>query len=245
DNFGRNTREHIFAPDGSGIGLTKAVTPAAIAEIENERREEMNLPPVDLSGDLEAFAHTRGYAKVWRMLAYQRDYPSRQYRRAVNKIIQEYVKIKPKVRAGVDRFYDLHMAGEKVIGLHVRSTDNVGSEHASVDLERYCRLVDAYSATSLIYVATDSANVLSQLKERYGDRLICSDCVRSRDGKPVHTNHAKRITRGNPRLGEQVLTDAILLSKTSFFVHGLSGVASAALFFNPDLAHRSVWDEAF
>ncbi|MEM9149841.1 MAG: hypothetical protein AAGB19_05245 [Cyanobacteria bacterium P01_F01_bin.3] len=244
DNFGRNTREHIFAPDGSGIGLIKVLTPAVITEIENERRAELNLPPISLDNDLEQFAHDKGYAKVWRMLAYQRDYPSRRYRQVVNKIIRQYVKIKPNVQAKVNRFYDLHMAGKSVIGLHVRSTDNVGSEHMSVNLERYCRLVDAYSSTSKIYLATDSAHVLSLLKDRYGERLIFNDCVRSCDGNPVHTNHAKRVTQGNPQLGEQVLTDAVLLSKTSFFVHGLSGVASAALFFNPYLSHRSVWDDA-
>jgi len=242
DNFGRNTREYIFAPDGSGIGLTKCVTPAAIAKIENERREELNLPAVSLSSGLEQFSRTRGYAKVWRMLAYQRDYPSCQYRRTVNEIICKYVKIKPNVQARVDRFYDMHMAGKEVVGLHVRSTDNVNSEHRPIDLARYCHLIDSHSSTSLIYVATDSAKVLAQLKERYANRLLCGACERSHDGKPVHTNHTKRVTCGNPLLGEQVLSDAILLSKTSFFVHGLSGVASAALFFNPDLAHRSVWD---
>ena len=244
DNFGRDTRVHIFAPDGSGIGLTKALTSEVLTELENERREEMDLPPIGSVGDLETFAQVRGYAKVWRMIAYQRDYPTQQYRRFVNKIIQKYVRLKPNVASQVNCFYDSHMAGKTVVGLHVRSTDNIGLEHLSVSLERYCRLVDAYSSTAAIYVATDSSLVLAQLKERYGERLIHSECVRSNNSKPVHTNHVRRITRGNPQLGEQVLIDAILLSRTSFFVHGLSGVASAALFFNPDLVHRSVWDNA-
>ncbi len=242
DNFGRDTRKHIFAPDGSGIGLIKTITPETITLVENERRQELKITPVEITDDLESFAHSRGYAKVWRMLAYQRDYPSVQYRKAVNKVIRKYVTLKSCVRSQIDRFYEEHMAGKNVVGLHVRRTDNVGSEHLSVDLDKYCQIVDAYSPKCLIYVATDSNKVLNQLKQRYGRRLIFSKCVRSNNSKPVHNNNAKRITSGNPQLGEQVLTDAVLLSKTSFFVHGLSGVASAALFFNPELPHRSVWD---
>ncbi|MGC1216039.1 MAG: hypothetical protein WA883_01120 [Phormidesmis sp.] len=242
DNFSRNTREHIFAPDGSGIGLIKTITTETIARVENERRRELEIAPVEITDDLESFAHSMGYAKVWRMLAYQRDYPSVQYRKAVNKIICKYVKLKLSVRSQIDQFYEEHMVGKNVVGLHVRRTDNVGSEHLGVDLDQYCQIVDTYSSKCLIYVATDSNKVLNQLKQRYGKRILYSKCVRSNSSKPVHNNHDKRITSGNPQLGEQVLTDALLLSKTRFFVHGLSGVASAALFFNPELAHRSVWD---
>ena len=251
NNFGQNTLENIFAPDGSGIGLIQPVQASTIIQLENERLEELGQPTLKSINDIEAFAQSKGYSHVWRMLAYQRDYPSIKYRLSVHQLIQKYVRLKPNIRAKIDRFYQSQMSDSAVIGLHVRRTDNIGSEHLSISLDKYCQLVDEQSAiieratktVPKIYVATDSNVVLRQLKACYKARVIHSECVRSENERPVHNNYVKRIKDGNPLLGEQVLEDAMLLSRTHFLVHGLSGVASAALFFNPKLNHRNVWND--
>ena len=252
DNFGQNTLKNIFAPDGSGIGLTQQVNASTIVKLENERLKGLRQPTLRHIDDLKAFAHSKGYSHIWRMLAYQRDYPSVKYRVSVHRLIQKYIRLKSSIQAKINAFYQSQMSGNDVIGLHVRRTDNIGSEHLSISLDKYCQLVDEQSAiiesasrsVPKIYVATDSNIVLRQLQERYPARVICSECVRSENERPVHNNYVRRIKDGNPLLGEQVLADAMLLSRTRFLVHGLSGVASAALFFNPKLNHRSVWNDA-
>lgn len=42
-------------------------------------------------------------------------------------------------------------------------------------------------------------------------------------------------------MGEDVLVETMLLSRCNHFVHTISNVSTAALFFNPDLEHTMMY----
>ena len=70
------------------------------------------------------------------------------------------------------------------------------------------------------------------MKARYGDRVLHTTARRSYDGRPTHVGYG--------RGPEEVVFDAILLSRTNHLLHGVSNVSAAALAFNRALGHTQL-----
>lgn len=221
----------MLSPDFRGIGMSPRLYHKQLKQIEEIRER-------DSSSRLTPLARSKGYAVMWRLLVYARDYPDAAYRKDVHALMQRHVKIKAALADKIDAFHARHMQGRDVIGVHVRRTDHVGRESLPIDLDVFLDAVDAEPRDCRIFVATDCRKTLSRFVERYGSRVLHSECDRSTDGVALH----KAESNDRPRIGEEVLVDAVLLSRARLLIHGLSNVASAAMFMNPHLECRSVWD---
>lgn len=153
-----------------------------------------------------------------------------------------FAKVKSDIAEEAEAFQTEHQWNRrKYVGVHVRGTDmHVKREGHTLppELEEIIRRVDTLLETEKadhIFLCTDEEKVTDFFGERYGDRLVyCEEYRSSSDsdtglhketGVPVRAQH-KYL------LGKEILKDAILLSRCSRLICGISNVTSAAILFN-------------
>jgi hypothetical protein len=92
-----------------------------------------------------------------------------------------------------------------------------------------------------IFIATDSQDFLEQATAEFGSAVFSREAVRLPKTIEAVGLHFSELAKVNgPRLAEDVLLDALLLSQTDYFIHGISNVSNAVLFFNPRLKQFDV-----
>ncbi len=163
------------------------------------------------------------------------------YRRYIHSIIKKYIKIKPQISQKIDVFYDQKIRNRPTVGIHLRGTDKQ-IEVTPVSAKTICDAANELAASLIdpqFFIATDDARLLEQAKSLLNGPVVTYDSFRSTDGNPIHMgkNDHNRVS-----LGEEVLIETLLLSRCDKFVHTRSNVSSAALFFNPELENRLVFD---
>jgi hypothetical protein len=84
------------------------------------------------------------------------------------------------------------------------------------------------------FVATDDESLLNLAKKHLIKMPIHYNATRSQNGNPIHCG-SNGILSNKKKLGEEVLIEAILLSRSDFFIHTNSNVANAVCCFNPNI----------
>jgi hypothetical protein len=133
-----------------------------------------------------------------------------------SKIIEKNVILKSSIKEKIDSFYDTHFKGKKVLGVHCRSTDHPDK----LNISDCANMIDSLSNQhDLIFASSDDAHQIYQLKDIFGDKLVTYDSLRSTDGNALHHQHNQRIVgkdNYNYKIGEDVIVESYLLSKTNF-----------------------------
>ncbi len=144
----------------------------------------------------------------------------------------KYIKLQPAIEAGIEVFYQQHMKGKSMLGIHVRRSDKVveSSSAGLQEIEKLClERVDRYLSRSRdahLFLLTDSTAVLDIYRERYQDRLNYIDCVRTDGDTGIHfLNNASK-----KRVGIDVVKDVYLAAKCDYFVgNARSNVSTSVL----------------
>lgn len=169
-------------------------------------------------------------------------------RQAAYQLIKEYLVLKDDVLREINLFDAANFDGY-VIGLHIRGpgrTDGgvplmrrVFGATNEVPLTPFFEAVNQeinMHPNAMIFACSDSNAVMTSITARYGKRVICWPAIRSEFGE-MHAHHPNNLgqTFSGYRLGLDVLVEAYLLARTSFFVHGNSNVANYVLCLNPEI----------
>jgi hypothetical protein len=159
---------------------------------------------------------------------------NKAYKLKVNAFINKYVKIKKPILEKVDAFFSKHMKGKTTIGIHIRGTDKY-TEVEPINPQTLFDAANKYAADfkeCQFFVATDEERLLILAKAKLNGPVISYDAVRSKSDMPLHLcshNYNKAVH------GEEVLIEALLLSKCDLFLHTSSNVSAAVTLFNPHL----------
>jgi hypothetical protein len=175
-------------------------------------------------------------------------------------VIDKYIQIQPAVLEKLDAFYEKNMAGKTTIGIHLRGTDRAGGKR-DLDIksenlierknsailrshkltEQLLEAAEKVASESVgdiqFFIATDDEALLEHAQTLTTRPIIYCDSQRSKDGSAVHKSGTKK---GGPIVGEEVLIEALLLSKCEFLAHSLSCVSIGALTLNPDLPSKYI-----
>ncbi len=152
-------------------------------------------------------------------------------RRKGHRYVAGYIKVKEPILAEVDALVDHHFKGHRVLGVHIRGTD---MRYAPpVPLERFIEAMDRKldQGFDRVFVATDQGQYIDILEQRYQDRLIHLDCLRSTDA----SNPMWLANRSPAQQGREVLVDTLLLSRCAFMLKCPSAVSEFAHYFWPML----------
>jgi hypothetical protein len=147
-------------------------------------------------------------------------------------IISKYVKVKKNIMEKIEIFYKEHIQGKKTIGIHLRGTDKY-EEEKPVSVKIIAEEANKYSDCQFL-IATDEERLLREAQLLINGKIIYYDSYKSPDGAPVHGSRKP----SNVQLGEEVLIEALLLSRCDNFFHTRSNVSSAVLYFNPYMHHH-------
>ncbi len=152
-----------------------------------------------------------------------------QTRKRAHEIITKYIRVKSVIQKKIDDFYTKNMAGKKTIGIHLRGTDKY-LEEPVVPLSSFINKAhELADKNTQFFIASDDASLFAQAVSQLEGHTIYYESLRVST-----TQHMWQ--HGHPekaRLGEEVLIEAILLSRCDVVIHGFSNVAAAALYFNP------------
>ncbi|MBT4522193.1 MAG: hypothetical protein HOC23_19510, partial [Halieaceae bacterium] len=148
-----------------------------------------------------------------------------------HRYVARYIKVKESILAEAEEFFVRQLQGHSVLGVHIRGTD---MRYAPpVPLERFIEEIDRQLDLGFdkIFVATDQSQYIEILKQRYNDRLVYFDCLRSTDAN----NPMWLAGRSPAQQGKEVLMDALLLSRCAYMLKSPSAVSEFAHYFRPML----------
>jgi hypothetical protein len=255
-NGARNVWEYYFEPV-SDLGITDVVD-AGQAELEqaeiwefSRHEDQMQLPPIppERAGKIivrpgAIVSNTYPMQTVpfiWEMSA--------RRKRLLSQVIRESIRVRPCVADKAARFRREQFRSN-VLGVHIRGAEGARSRvfyapGGLVPLERYFREIDAYIAAypfSGIFCATDSQGALDALEERYGSRLVYYPATRlTPSDERVGLHNATPEGHSKAAIGEEVVTDWLLLGSCNHLLHGYSNVSLTARLINPMLPHLDVY----
>jgi hypothetical protein len=230
---GDNVWEQYFEPVGpvSSAGLGRLLAEAQRSgEALDLRRIDPGLPARIKADPDSIFTWTFGH---WRtntpedMAAW-----FAEQRRKGRESVRRWVRVKPHVMEKVERFYDEHMKGRHVLGLHIRGTDlryapPVSPAEYFDSIERHL----AEHPDANLFLATDQVQYLELIRKRYGSIVLHYDCLRSSTSTAPFN-----MKTGSPyRKGEDVLIDVILLARCAFLIRGASNIPEMAIYFSEAL----------
>lgn len=177
-------------------------------------------------------------------------------RNAPNQLISKYLCLKPFLSNAINEFAAKHFA-QPTIGLHLRG---LGRDHGGadklrakgnntnrIDYERFFTPVNDQldkNPDAKIFICSDSQAVIDHVKNTYNDRVISYDSTRSEFGE-MHANHPKNegLSFSPYKLGLDIITEAYLLARTGYFVHGNSNVANFVVSLNAQLESCYVYKD--
>lgn len=170
-------------------------------------------------------------------------------RPVINSLIKKHIRVRARLATEVEGFARREFDGARVLGLHLRGLEQtltpVGHLARPLDVfDRYLHFADRYLAAypdARIFAATDSESLRARLLSKYGERIIDRSTTRLAPSQErIGLHYLDDSHTDKSKLGDDVLIDALLLSRCDYFIHGMSNVAFAALHFNPSLEHLNV-----
>jgi hypothetical protein len=156
-----------------------------------------------------------------------------RFRKTVkNDLIDPYIKIKPSVTERVDSFFLENMEGKQVIGIHLRGR-HIGNILPFVPIQTILEKANELGDDQTIFfIATDQFPLIEEARAVLKGRVIYCDIPRFET-----TTSPAGGPKLHPKLGEDLLVEALLLSKCDNLIHTISTVSTAVLYFNPTMKH--------
>ena len=193
-------------------------------------------------------------------------------RRQYNRAYQQHVRIRSHLLAEVDDLTSA-FGGKFMIGAHVRHPSHGVEQPGGVipSVGRYIaeirelvnfRGIGIESEDWGVFLATDQNRVVARFHEEFGDHLYAFPEVRRttevedrqfemlpvaeqlQDGNQLQHLVAADPTSWSVGMAEQVLRDAVALSRCELLLHVVSNVATAVAFMNPALEMRLMLPES-
>ena len=157
-----------------------------------------------------------------------------QKRQLGREFVAQYIRPKKNILEKVERLHNELIGERYMLGVHVRGTDF--SYAKPTKLDEYFQAIEAKVEDLAlsdwgIFLATDQTQFVTAFEERFPDRVVMYDAVRSNsDIAPF-----KREDVSPFKKGEDVLLDILLLSKCRYLFKSVSAVGEYAMWFNASL----------
>lgn len=147
---------------------------------------------------------------------------------ALRYLMSKYLRPAPDILAEANAFAGWHLTSRPVLAVHIRGADKFveDRQHAQklAVIPQAIDFLAGAQSTCTIFLLTDSTSILSQYRQRYGARVVSTDCIRTDSQTGLHytSQPDKR------RLGAEVLRDALIAARCDKFIGiGSSNVSCA------------------
>lgn len=175
-------------------------------------------------------------------------YPGKNIKETYTICIQRFVHLKKPIKDEIEYLKNNLFKEKHILGVHARFTDTVAGfeDRSHYRLTQYFDKIDHYCEkypVDGIFVATDSLSALEQFRNRYNDKIIALDCLRSSNSISIHGHYDKGILGDPYTKGLEVIRDAYLLANTSHLIRVNSRVTAFSLCLKPDLTFTAIEQE--
>jgi hypothetical protein len=160
-------------------------------------------------------------------------YPHDSWRRPLN-LWWSKLRVLPALLAEADGFLAPH--GSAVTAVHIRNS-RIGAEcptRIAPTLGDYREALAGIERK--VFLATDNAEAVHEIKELLGDRLL----VRNFDRSPDMNTELHHWRRQTVRDAQDCLVDALIMARCCRIIHSVSNIATAVLYMNPAIPHTFV-----
>lgn len=136
-------------------------------------------------------------------------------------LFKKYIAFRPEIVAEINSYIKMNFSGKYIIGVHHRGTDRSGvkipfTETLTVLRREICRVIN-YGRDLRIFVATDDADFLRNIKKLYPKHVLHYNVIRSTDDEPLHFSQTKYDS--NYQKGKEAIFDLFLLSGCDTLIH--------------------------
>jgi hypothetical protein len=149
-------------------------------------------------------------------------------------IVQRRIRVKDEVLAKLDPTL-VEALTRGATAVHYRGTDKFCESPRQSVHAYYDALQHRVDPSHSLFVATDDAPFLEWMIATYGDRVLYTQAVRSRDQIALHAGPHR-----GPQQAEECLLDVLLMAKCQHLVHGNSSVTNGVLVFNSTMRHDAL-----
>jgi hypothetical protein len=172
-------------------------------------------------------------------------YDGLNVRRSVAKALHAWCQPRSEIVAAVSEFLNKNFCERKMLGVHLRLTDVAAGFEGrnTVDLKNFIMAIDSWleiHQDSGIFLASDDQHAVKKLIDRYPERIVLQDCMRSEDGTSIHGHYDKGIAGSPYQKGREVLIDALLLANCDHLIRTHSRVTAFSLCWNPELTFQDL-----
>jgi len=135
----------------------------------------------------------------------------------------KYLRPRADILAACDTFFASHLAGAPFVSVHMRGSDKTLEDPALETTQRTIRAaLDQVDPSWRIFLMTDDARCLAEMKKAYGARLVATECQRSTSDEGIHYQAKDRVAAGR-----EVMVDTYLALRAQRFIgNGLSNVSA-------------------
>lgn len=182
----------------------------------------------------------------------------KNWRKWYNAFFRKHIRFREHITSQVETFKANNFDSPMIIGCHVRHPSH-GIEQPGKSLptvELYQRMIIERVAGLQdwkVFLATDQDSVVDSFEKLFGDRLIYRQDVnrvsfdhdkafkqlstdeQNREGHQIQHIMAADQSKWTTQMGDEVIIDALLLSKCDVFIHVTSNIATAVSYMNPDI----------
>ena len=151
------------------------------------------------------------------------------------------IKVHDYILEDVNKYIDKNFKSLRVMAINIRTTDKLSELRAEGNQDPYSFSIETYVIKinelfvkyklDKIFVCTETTNVVLELSKVFGDKCIYRDCFRSDDNNPSHTQINSRENH-HYKLGLEVITDCLLMSKCTGILCWKSNVGDCAIYFS-------------
>lgn len=187
-----------------------------------------------------------------------------KFRKKYKETLDKYIRLQPHIQKRIDEFYDNNMKGHFCICAHIRCKAHATEllEDAPT-FEKYnshvIKILDAnnISITSKewrLFIASDNEDSINYFSKLYPHNVVYQKNIArlssedekeyeqkkkeiGKDFSGLELQHrcAKDDGKRNTKMGEEILTDALLLSKGKYFIFVNSNISTAVSYMNPEI----------
>lgn len=145
-------------------------------------------------------------------------------------LFAQHLRLQPAIAERVDAEQRRLIDGRPMVAVHFRGSDKIREfEEAAAEAAHLPALVDGFLARSQeagVLLITDSIPAVEHYRQRYGNRLVLTECARTAGAVGLHFD---RGLNGHT-LGVEMIVDTYLASRCDWFVGvGSSNVPCAVL----------------
>ncbi|MBI1205462.1 MAG: hypothetical protein GC182_23410 [Rhodopseudomonas sp.] len=141
-------------------------------------------------------------------------------------LIDKYLRPLPEALAASDAFFRDNLQGAPFVAVHVRGSDKI-VEDRNLDAvnQSYGAALAAIDPSWRIFLLTDDENWRTRLTDRFGNRIVTTDCQRTDSTTGVH--YLPSVNR--VQAGMEVMADAYLALRADRFIGNGSSNVSAMI----------------